>query len=157
MRKCQLWPHLITASVELTIAASGWMCVACVCMLRCCRRNPETSRATGNNIEDQINMWLKPSRSARALMDTGTITSLVSEHFAKQHGLPVLPLEDNEYSVAKVARTSSRCALAALSITTSLYWLARISSSELVVQSANDYIYACLSCYGASVCILVRF
>jgi len=95
--------------------------VACVCMLRCCRRNPETSRATGNNIEDQINMWLKPSRSARALMDTGTITSLVSEHFAKQHGLPVLPLEDNEYSVAKVARTSFRCALAVLSITTSLY------------------------------------
>ena len=52
-------PHWITGSAELAIAASGWMSAACVCMLRCCRRNPETSRATDNNIEDQINMWLK--------------------------------------------------------------------------------------------------
>jgi len=35
-----------------------YVCVY-VCMSDAVRRNPETSRATDNNIEDEMKMWLK--------------------------------------------------------------------------------------------------
>ena len=38
------------------------------------------------------------SRSVRALLDTGSVVSLVSERFAKQHGLALSPVRDHEYS-----------------------------------------------------------
>ena len=34
----------------------------------------------------------------RALLNTGSVVSLVSERFAKQHGLAVSPIRDHEYS-----------------------------------------------------------
>jgi len=36
----------------------NYVCVY-VCMSDAVRRNPETSRATDNNIEDEMKMWLK--------------------------------------------------------------------------------------------------
>jgi len=38
------------------------------------------------------------SRSVRALLATGSVVSLVSERFAKQHDLAVSPVRDHEYS-----------------------------------------------------------
>jgi len=37
-------------------------------------------------------------KSVRALLDTGSVVSLISERFAKQHGLGVSPVRDHEHS-----------------------------------------------------------
>ena len=51
-------------------------------------------RISSNNF---LVLMLK-SRSVRALLDTGGVVSLVSERFAKQHGLAVSPVRDHEFN-----------------------------------------------------------
>ena len=36
----------------------------------------------------------------RALLNTGSVVSLITERFVKQHGLAVSPIRDNEYSLS---------------------------------------------------------
>jgi len=38
------------------------------------------------------------SKSVRTLLDTGSVVSLITERFVKQHGLAVSPIRDHEYS-----------------------------------------------------------